>query len=127
MENKPEWLKKALEYIDSLSPEELYESVYGFKKDDFEQYCTDKTYEFEAQYVIDAMNKLGVKEINIYNGDIQPPSNMFFHYLREFAESGTDLEFWNGWGADTLDVPGFNLRYLWVNGQGTEHFFQIIE
>lgn len=126
MANNPEWLEKALAKIDQMEPGELYKSLFGFYESEYIEYCKDKQYEFEAQYVIDVMKKMEITEVNIYDGTLQPPSKMFFHYLQQEATEGTDDEFWNGWGADTLDVPNFPLRYLWVNGQGTEHFFQII-
>lgn len=119
-------LDKLVDAIAALPPEELYKSLFGFYEADYIEYLNDKQYEFEAQYILDVMNKLDCKEINVYDGEIQPPTQMFFHYLRNNATEGTDEDFWGGWGAETLDVPNFPIRYLWVNGQGTEHFFQII-
>lgn len=122
-----EWLKKALAKIDATPPGELYKQLFGFYEADYCKYLEDNQHNFEAQYVIDVMNKLGTKQINIYESDIQPPSKMFFHYLSQECESDVDPDFWDGWGADYIDVPGFPLRYLWVNGQGTVHFFQLKE
>jgi len=123
---KQETLDKILEAIKATPPDELYKQLFGFYEKDYIAYLDDKQYEFEAQYIIDAMTKSDITEVNVYEGEIQPPSKMFFHYLHNNATQGTDGEFWDGWGASTLDVPNFPLRYLWVNGQGTEHFFQLV-
>ena len=123
---KQETIDNMIAAIQATPPDELYKQLFGFYEKDYIEYVEDKHYEFEAQYVVDAMTKLGVTEINVYDGEIQPPSKMFFHYLHNNAETGTDDEFWNGFGASTIDVPDFPLRYLWVNGQGTEHFFQLV-
>lgn len=122
-----ELMDKLIASLEATPPDELYKQLFGFYEKDYIAYVEDKQYEFEAQYVLDAMTKGEITEVNIYDGEIQPPSKMFFHYLDLNAVSGTDNEFWGGWGASTLDVPNFPLRYLWVNGQGTEHFFQLVK
>lgn len=121
-----ELIDKVIASIKATPPDELYKQLFGFYEKDYIAYLDDKQYEFEAQYVIDVMTKSNLTEVNIYDGEIQPPSQLFFHYIKNNVESGTDDEFWNGFGAVTLDVPNFPLRYLYVNGQGTEHFFQLI-
>lgn len=125
---RSEWFEKALAHIESMDPRDLYHGMYGFFPEDYTTYVEQQTYKIEAQYVIDAMNKLGTTQVELYEQDsIQAPSKLFFHYLRNEGIEGVDSEFFGGWGADYLDLPDFNLRYIWVNGQGTLHYFQIIE
>ena len=91
---KQETSDKMSAAIQATPPDELYKQLFGFYEKDYIEYVEDKHYEFEAQYVVDAMTKLGVTEINVYDGEIQPPSKMFFHYLHNNAETGIDDEFW---------------------------------
>jgi|AGFS01.1.fsa_nt_gi hypothetical protein len=125
--NQTEWLTKALAAIDAMDPRDIYKGLYGFYPEEYEEYLQNKTYEIEAQYVVDLLTQLRCPYIHIYDGDIQPPSKMFFHYFAERENIGYDPTFYWEAGAEYLDLPEFNLRYLWVNGQGTEHFFQLIE
>ena len=120
-----EILDKLIATLEATPSDELYKQLFGFYEKDYIAYLDDNHHVFESQYIIDAMHKLEVTEINVYDGTIQPPSKMFFHYLYNNAESGFDEDFFGGWSAHTLDMPNSPLRYLFVNGQGTEHFFQL--
>jgi hypothetical protein len=122
-----EWFKKAMEHIEKTDPRELHKGIFGYYPEEYEEYINNKKYESEIQYFIDIMNTRSCSEIELYCDDsIKNPSKLFLSYVREHGKEGTDPSFWNGWGADYLDLPEYNFRYLWINGQGTVHYFQHI-
>ena len=125
--NELDWLDKALEKMRAEDPEVLHRKLFGFSAAEFEQYCNDLTFFDEAKTVLDFMKSKDYTIINIYDtDDFELPSRMFLHYFESYCTEGYDESFWCGYGAHTLTHDELQLQYLFVNGQGTEHFFRII-
>lgn len=121
MKTKLEILNEAL---DKISPDELYEKIYGYKKNEMENYISTGEFFNELKNIISTVKNMGgFYEFPEYGSSSINPSKMFWDHLTNISVHGYDSEWFDGYGAYTETINDYNFTHKYVNGQGTIHYF----
>ena len=112
------------EALDKISPDELYEKFYGYKKHDMEQYISTGEFYNELTSIVSTVKSIGgFYEFPEYGTSLITPTKMFWNHLTNISVHGYDSDWFDGYGAYTETIKAYNFTHKYVNGQGTIHYF----
>lgn len=115
----------ALDKIDNMSRDELFETFYGYSEKEFDEY-TELSFMMELKSIIEIVKSCGGTHSPCHQtGDIKiKPSKLFYTYLTNNYESleDTDIDFSN----EVYIFPEQNLKIQFIYGQGTMEIYSLI-
>lgn len=115
----------ALEKIDNMSRDELFETFYGFSEKEFDEY-TELSFMMELNSIVEIVKSCGGTHSPCHqSGDVKiKPSKLFYTYLRNNFQSLEDMSI--HFSNELYTFPEQNLKIHFIHGQGTMEVYSLI-